>query len=135
MKKIFLALVVILIFTNTIHAANFKWTQIITSVDENEFYIDKSSIYKVGSYHYYWSLINVLKDPDKSPSNITFNIVNCDSYENKTVTYVIYYKNMGKGPAEAEIIIPDENPEYFEWQKFGIDTAMYKILEAVCKIK
>jgi len=135
MKKIFLALVVILIFTNTLHAANFKWTQIITSVDENEFYLDKSSIYKVGSYHYYWSLINVLKDPDKSPSNITFNIVNCDTYENKTVTYVIYYKNMGKGPAEAEIIIPDENPKYFEWQKFGIDTAMYKILEAVCKIK
>ena len=100
MKKIILALVVILISTSTLHAAKFKWTKIIASVDDDEFYLDKNSIYKVGSYHYYWSLINVLKDPDKDPSNITFNIVNCDTYENKTVTYAGYFKNglyYGKG--------------------------------------
>ncbi len=42
---------------------------------------------------------------------------------------------MGKGPAEAEMIIPDEDIEYFEWQKFSVDSAMHKTLDAVCKIK
>ena len=135
MKKIILALVVILISTNTLHAAKFKWTKIITSIDDDEFYLDKNSIYKVGSYHYYWSLINVLKDPDKSPSNITFNIVNCDTYENKTVTYAGYFKNMGKGPVDSEIIIPDADLKYFKWQKFGADSSMNKLLKEVCKIR
>ena len=47
MKKIILALVVILISINTLNAAKFKWTKIITSVDDDEFYLDKNSIYKV----------------------------------------------------------------------------------------
>ena len=134
-KIIILVLVTILISSNTLHAAKFKWTKIIASVDDDEFYLDKNSIYKVGSYHYYWSLINVLKDPDKDPSNITFNIVNCDTYENKTVTYAGYFKNMGKGPVDLEIIIPDADLEYFKWQKFGAGTSMNKLLKEVCKIR
>ena len=62
MKRIILVLVVILISTNTLHAANFKWTKIVTTVDGvTEFYIEKNSIKKLGNFHYYWSLANYLK--------------------------------------------------------------------------
>ena len=46
-KIIILVLVTILISSNTLHAAKFKWTKIIASVDDDEFYLDKNSIYKV----------------------------------------------------------------------------------------
>ncbi len=43
MKRIILVLVVILISTNTLHAANFRWTKIVTTADDTtEFYIDKN---------------------------------------------------------------------------------------------
>ena len=45
MKRIILVLVVILISTNTLHAANFKWTKIVTTIDgATEFYIEKKSV-------------------------------------------------------------------------------------------
>ena len=37
-KIIILVLVTILISSNTLHAAKFKWTKIITSEDDDEFY-------------------------------------------------------------------------------------------------
>ena len=47
MKRIILVLVVILISTNTLHAANFKWTRIVTTIDgATEFYLDKNSVKK-----------------------------------------------------------------------------------------
>ena len=58
-----------------------------------------------------------------------------DTYENKTVTYAGYFKNMGKGPVDSEIIIPDADLKYFKWQKFGADSSMNKLLKEVCKIR
>ena len=86
MKRIILVLVVILISTNTLHAANFKWTKIVTTDDgATEFYIDKNSVKKVGKFHYYWALANYLKleegDDPNVKSVITFNILNCETKE------------------------------------------------------
>ena len=88
MKRIILVLVVILISTNTLHAANFKWTKIVTTDDRTtEFYIDKNSVKKVGKFHYYWGLANYLileeGDDPNIKSNITFNILNCKTNEFK----------------------------------------------------
>ena len=81
MKKIILVLIVILISTNTLHAANFKWTKIVTTKDRTtEFYIDKNSVKKVGKFHYYWMMSNYLileeGDSPNVKSTITSNILN-----------------------------------------------------------
>jgi len=71
MKRIILVLVVILISTNTLHAANFKWTKIVTTIDgATEFYIDKNSVKKVGKFHYYWMMSNYLKLVEGDNPNI-----------------------------------------------------------------
>ena len=98
MKRIILALVVILISTNTLHAANFKWTKIVTTADgATEFYIDKNSVKKVGKFHYYWMLANYLKleegDDPNVKSNITSNILNCETSELKNVTLTSFNLN------------------------------------------
>ena len=69
MKRIILVLVAILISTNTLHAANFKWTKIETSDDgEMTVYVDKKTVFRVFSQ---W---NVFRYSCPSQTNLwTFN--------------------------------------------------------------
>ena len=140
MKKIILALVVILISTNTLHAANFKWTKIVTTADgATEFYIDKNSVKKVGKFHYYWMLANYLKleegDDPNVKSNITSNILNCETSEFKNVTLTGFNLNKGRGEIDVDVIIPDEDISYFDWKYFGEKTSFGIVFKEVCKTK
>ena len=139
MKKIILVLVVFLISTNTLHAANFKWTKIVTTIDgATEFYIEKKSVKKLGKFHYYWSLANYLKleegDDPNVKSNITFNILNCKTREVKSVTHTSFNLNKARGEIDMDVIIPDVDMSYFEWKYFGEETAFGRIFKEVCKI-
>ena len=139
MKRIILVLVVILISTNTLHAANFKWTKIVTTIDgATEFYIEKKSVKKLGKFHYYWSLANYLKleegDDPNVKSNITFNILNCKTREVKSVTHTSFNLNKARGEIDMDVIIPDVDMSYFEWKYFGEETAFGRIFKEVCKI-
>ena len=140
MKRIILALVVILISTNTLHAANFKWTKIVTTGDgATEFYIDKNSVKKVGKFHYYWMLANYLKleegDDPNVKSNITSNILNCETSEFKNVTLTSFNLNKGRGEIDVDVIIPDEDISYFDWKYFGEKTSFGIVFKEVCKTK
>ena len=140
MKRIILVLVVILISTNTLHAANFKWTRIVTTVDgATEFYIDKNSVKKVGKFHYYWMMSNYLKleegDDPNVKSNITFEILNCEISEVKSVTHTSFNLNKARGEIIDDVIIPDEDISYFAWKYFGETTAFGRIFKEVCKTK
>ena len=140
MKRIILVLVVILISTNTLHAANFKWTKIVTTEDgATEFYIDKNSVKKVGKFHYYWMMSNYLKleegDNPNVKSNITFEILNCETSEVKSVTHTSFNLNKGRGEINIDIIVPDEDMSYFAWKYFGETTAFGRIFKEVCKTK
>ena len=140
MKRIILVLVVILISTNTLHAANFKWTKIVTTIDgATEFYIDKNSVKKVGKFHYYWMMSNYLKleegDNPNIKSNITFNILNCETSEVKSVTLTSFNLNKGRGEIDVDVIIPDEDISYFDWQYFDEKTSFGVIFKEVCKTK
>ena len=139
-KKLILVLVVILISTNTIHAANFKWTKIVTTADgATEFYIEKNSIRKLGNFHYYWSLANYLileegDDPNEK-SSITFNILNCKTREVKTVTFTSFYLNKGRGKFNSDFIVPDiDDSSYFDWKHYGENTSFGRVFKEVCKI-
>ena len=140
MKRIILVLVVILISTNTLHAANFKWTKIVTTVDgATEFYIDKNSVKKVGKFHYYWMLANYLKleegDNPNEKSAITSNILNCETREFKIVTFTSFNLNKGRGEIINDVIIPDEDISYFAWKYFAETTAFGRVFKEVCKTK
>ena len=140
MKRIILVLVVILISTNTVHAANFKWTRIVTTIDgATEFYIDKNSVKKVGKFHYYWSLANYLKleegDDPNIKSVISSNILNCETREVKNVTFTSFNLNKGRGDTNIDVIIPDEDMSYFDWKYFGEKTSFGVVFKKVCKTK
>ena len=140
MKRIILVLVVILISTNTLHAANFKWTKIVTTIDGGtEFYIDKNSVKKVGKFHYYWMMSNYLKleegDSPNVKSTITSNILNCETSEFKSVTLTSFNLNKGRGEIEIDVIIPDEDISYFAWEYFGEKTSFGAVFKEVCKTK
>ena len=140
MKRIILVLVVILISTNTLHAANFKWTKIVTTIDgATEFYIDKNSVKKVGKFHYYWMMSNylILEEGDNPnvKSNITFDILNCETSEVKSVTLTSFNLNKARGEIDIDVIIPDENISLFDWKYFGENTSFGRVFKAVCKTK
>ena len=69
MKRIILVLVVILISTNTLHAANFKWSKIVNTKNKTmTLYVDKKTVFRVGSYKYFWLLTDYTvqsDDPEK----------------------------------------------------------------------
>ena len=136
MKRIILVLVVILISTNTLHAANFKWTKIETSDDgEMTVYVDKKTVFRVGSYKYFWLLSdypNPSEDPEKSV--ITYMMVNCSTYESRPITFTGFSENMGKGEIEMDIVVPEEDISYFEWTKWDTKKTIHGLmLTKVCK--
>ena len=136
MKRIILVLVVILISTNTLHAANFKWTKINTSDDgEMTIYVDKKTVFRVGSYKYFWLLSDYPKpseDPEKSV--ITYMMVNCSTYESRPITFTGFSENMGKGEIEMDVVVPEEDISYFEWKKWDTKNSSHGFaLKKVCK--
>ena len=140
MKKLILVLVVILISTNTLHAVNFKWTKIVTTDDRTtEFYIDKNSVKKVGKFHYYWQLANYLileeGDDPNIKSVISSNILNCETNEYKLVIFTSFNLNKGRGEIIDDVIVPDEDISYFDWQYFDEKTSFGVIFKEVCKTK
>ena len=140
MKKIILVLFVILISTNTVHAANFKWTKVVSTINgDTDFFIDKNSVRKVGKFHYYWMLANYLKleegDNPNEKSAITSNILNCETREFKIVTFTSFNLNKGRGEINDDVIIPDEDISYFAWKYFGETTAFGRVFKEVCKTK
>ena len=138
MKKVILVLFVILISTNTVYAANFKWTRIVTTIDDTtEFYIDKKSVKKVGKFHYYWMMSNYLileeGDSPNVKSTITSNILNCETSEYKSVTFTSFNLNKGRGEIQSDVIIPDEDMSYFAWDYYGEKTSFGAVFKEVCK--
>ena len=76
MKRLILALVVILISTNILHASKFNWTDRMKTKDGySEFYLDKNSIKKIDNYVYYWSLANYLKFEEGESTDVKSVIV------------------------------------------------------------
>ena len=140
MKKILYLFFIFIISSNTLHAADFQWTKIVTTVDKaTEFYIEKKSIKKVGKLHFYWLMANYLKHEENDDPNvnsvITSNILNCKTSEVKTVTYASFNSNRARGNINTEIIIPDEDINYFDWNYYSEETSLGMVIQEVCKIQ
>ena len=115
MKRLILALVVILISTSTLHASKFKWSnERFTSDRTSKFYFDKGSVKRIGNHIYYWSLGDYLKlevdDNQDVRSVITYLRVDCDDPDlgYQMLIFSAFRGNMGKG----EIIFHSaDNPD------------------------
>ena len=140
MKKILHFFFIFIISSNTVYAVDFKWTKIVTTSDNaTEFYIEKKSIKKVGKLHFYWLMANYLKHEENDDPNvnsvITSNILDCKTSEVKTVTYTSFKSNRGRGGINTEIIIPDEDINYFDWNYYDEDTSLGMVFQEICKIQ
>ena len=136
MKRIILVLVVILISTNTLHAAKFKWSKIVNSKDKTmTIYVDKKTVFKVGGYKYFWLLTDyTVQSDDPEKSVITYIMVNCSTYESRPITFTGFSENMGKGEIEMDVVVPEEDISYFEWTKWDTKKTIHGIMLAkVCK--
>ena len=136
MKKLFLIIIYILISTNILHAANFKWSKIVNSKDKTmTIYVDKKTVFKVGGYKYFWLLTDYTVQSDNpEKSVITYIMVNCSTYESRPITFTSFTENMAKGEIDFDFIVPEEDISYFEWKKWHTKNTSHGFtLEKVCK--
>ena len=136
MKRIILALVIILTSTNTIRAADFKWTKISTTKNNKmTVYVDKKTVFGVGDYKYFWLLSDYHDSSPDSPekSVITHMMVNCSTYESKTITFTSFRENMGKGEVDLNFVVPEVEVEHFKWRKWDTKETVHGfMLKRVC---
>ena len=135
MKRLILALVVILISANSLYAAKFNWKKMSTNVDDGSiFYLDKKTVFKVGGYVYYWMLADYFDD-DEVKSSITHNMVKCNTLENKYISFTSFTEHKGKGDISSDAIVPEVAPDLFVWNKFPKNSTQGFLLIEACKIK
>ena len=136
MKRLILAFVVILISTNILHAAKFNWKKISTSTDNDIFYLDKNTVYRIGDYIYYWMLVNYGVSSDEIQSSITHNMVKCSTLENRPISFAGFIKKKGRGEpiSGLDFIVPEDVPDMFEWTKFRKRSTHGSLLVEVCRI-
>ena len=135
MKRLILALVVILISTNILHAAKFNWKKISTSTDKDIFYLDKNTVYRIGDYIYYWMLVDYGVSSDEIQSSITHNMVKCSTLENRPISFAGFTKKKGRGEPKTglDFIVPEDVPDMFEWTKFLKKSTHGILLVEVCR--
>ena len=135
MKKLILAFVVILISTNILHAAKFNWKKISTNTNDDIFYLDKNTVYRIGDYIYYWMLVDFSDPGEEIQSTITHNMVKCSTLENRPISFAGFTKKRGGGkPAtDLDFIVPEDVPDMFEWSKFLKKSTHGILLVEVCR--
>ena len=131
MKKLILILILVFLNCGLINASEFRWSKIINSEDKTTaYYIDKKTIFRVGSYKYFWFLTDSIDDKD---SVITLMMVNCSTFESRPITFTAFAKNMGKGEIKVDFIVPEDDISWFEWTKWDTtNTSHGVVLQKVC---
>ena len=134
MKRLILTLVVILISTNILHAAKFNWKKISTNTNDDIFYLDKNTVYRIGDYIYYWMLVDFSDPREEIQSTITHNMVKCSTLENRPIFFAGFTKKKGRGEpiTGLDFIVPEEVPDMFEWTKFQKKSSHGTLLVEVC---
>ena len=135
MKRLILAFVVILISTNILHAAKFNWKKISANTNDDIFYLDKNTVYRIGDYIYYWMLVDFSDPGEEIQSTITHNMVKCSTLENRPISIAGFTKKKGRGEPETglDFIVPEDVPDMFEWTKFLKKSTHGILLVEVCR--
>jgi hypothetical protein len=135
MKRLVFTFIIILISSNSLYADNFNWKKISIGVENKDiFYLDKKTVFKVGDYVYYWMLVDYF-DGSEDKSSITHNMVKCNTFENKYISFTSFTEHKGKGSINTDAIVPEMAPDIFVWNKFPKDSTHGILLVEVCKVK
>jgi len=136
MKKILGIIFIYLLINVNANSANFKWSKIATTEDgATTNYLDKDSVYKSGSYNYYWQMANYNDENEDINSVVSFNMANCKNYEMRVIIFLSYSGKMSKGNIVDELILPEASMEHFVWNKFPDNSIQRSVVKEVCKIK
>ena len=138
MKKLFVFLIFFNLLSVNLNAATFNWTKFnITEEEDTEWFYDKKTILKVGSYRFYWTLTNYLKNiQDNVYSVVGHHMVNCGTNESKWITYTSFNSPMGRGTVDMDVVIPAVAPEKFKWNYFSPDETIYGgMLKEICSYR
>ena len=133
MKKIIFFTILLFIFSSSLRAASFSWTKIVETVSGSTvFYIDKKTVFEFEKFKYYWQLSDYLKDYEEIRSVITHNVINCDTQEQKMLSFTGYSKNMAKGN-----IIANATANELEdiWDYYESNSAIGMLMKRVCNMK
>jgi len=116
------------------NSANFKWSKIATTKDGTTTnYLDKDTVYKSGSYNYYWQMANYNDENENINSVVSFNMANCKNYEMRVVIFISYSGKMGNGNIVDEIVLAEASKEHFVWNKFPDNSIQRSVVKEVCK--
>tara|TARA_B100002051_G_C16365076_1_gene452989 strand:+ start:139 stop:543 length:405 start_codon:yes stop_codon:yes gene_type:complete len=133
MKKIIFFIILLFSISSSLKAASFSWTKIVeTASGSTEFYIDKKTVFGFEKFKYYWQLSDYLKDYEEIRSVITLNVINCDTQEQKILSFTGYSKNMAKG----DILTNATSNELEDsWDYYENDTAIGMLMKRVCNMR
>ena len=136
MKIIVLIFFLISLFSNISNAANFKWSKVVTSGDKTTtFYLDKRTVYQVGTYKYFWQLADYIDKNEEVNSVISHMVVNCETNETKIIVFTSYTGQMANGNIIDDLIIAEESIDLSVWKKFPANKTQGRVLIQVCKIR
>ena len=132
MKKIIFSIILLFSISSSLKAASFSWTKIVETVGETTvFYIDRKTVFGFEKFKYYWQLSDYLKDYEEIRSVITLNVINCDTQEQKILSFTGYSKNMAKG----DILTNATSNELEDtWDYYENDTAIGMLMKRVCSM-
>ena len=133
MKKIIFLIILLFSISSSLKAASFSWTKIVETVGETTvFYIDRKTVFRFEKFKYYWQLSDYLKDYEEIRSVITLNVINCDTQEQKILSFTGYSKNMAKG----DILTNATSNELEDtWDYYENDTAIGMLMKRVCSMR
>ena len=133
MKKIIFFTILLFIFSSSLRAASFSWTKIVETVSGSTvFYIDKKTVFEFEKFKYYWQLSDYLKDYEEIRSVITHNVINCDTQEQKMLSFTGYSKNMAKGNIVANAT---SNELEDTWDYYDSKSAVGMLMKRVCNMR
>ena len=106
-KKLFLALTIVLISASPVWAEN--WVRVATKAN---LFVDTDSIRKASGFVYYWQITNYLEPLHGDLSSKIYIKLNCDSLGYMYLKIETYDSHMGKGKLTSSFT-PQPKWDYF----------------------
>ena len=129
MKKALLVLTFFFLLPNISYADDWLFVHEVGEGKNKQYtYIDVSTIKVVDGYVYFWFMNDYETTAGGANSDKVFNQGDCKKKGIKTLEYVTFTRNMGKGKKIFEFTPPDE------WKYPSPETGWYNILDKVCYI-
>ncbi len=132
MKKIVFITILFLSIVSSLNAASFSWTKIVETMSGSTvFYIDKKTVFGFEKFKYYWQLSDYITDYKDIRSVITHNVINCETQEQKMLSFTGYSRNMAKGD-----IIANATANQLEdtWDYYESNSSIGMLMKRVCKM-